>query len=126
MSIISSGRWLLFFSTPSIETFFSNIKIPRDCEFLVTQPLTMDQDREISLSLIEIYQDHPNRSLEKQPVANWTSSSGLIWSAAPLLQRRADLQGISIRVGLTNEVNTGQILNLQLQNLFRFGRKIVY
>lgn len=72
----------------------------------------MDQSREISLSLIEIYQDHPTRSLQKQPAANWSSRSGLVWSAAPLLQRRADLHGISLRVGLTDEVITGHILNL--------------
>jgi hypothetical protein len=81
---------------------------------------------EISISLIEIYQDQPTRSLQKQTVANWTSSSGLIWSAVPLLQRRADLHGISIRVGLYNEVNTGHIPNLQLQNLLHFGRKIIH
>jgi hypothetical protein len=113
-SVISRGRWLLFSSPSSIDSFFSNIKIPYDCEFLVTQPLTTEQGREISLSLIEIYQDHPTRSLQKQPVANWTSSSGLIWSASPLLQRRGDLHGISIRVGLTDEVNNGQSLNLEL------------
>jgi hypothetical protein len=119
-SVITRGRWLLFFSTPSIETFFSNIKIPYDCEFLVTQPLTMKDSRETSLSLTEIYQDHPTRSLRKQLVANWTSSRGFIWSAAPLLQRRADLHGTSIRVGLSNEVNTRRIINLQLQTLINY------
>jgi hypothetical protein len=96
----------MFFSAPSIETFFLNIKIPHDCEFFITQPLNVKNEREVGFSVIEIYQDHPSRSLQKYRVANWTVSGGLKWSAPLLIQRRANLHGIPIRVGLNPHVST--------------------
>jgi hypothetical protein len=107
----------MFFSAPSIEIFFSNIKIPHDCEFFVTQPLINKDKREDGLSLIEIYQDHPSRSLQKHLVALWTISGGLNWSAPLLIQRRANLHGISIRVGLIPEVSTKSVWNFLPQTL---------
>ena len=111
-SLLSRGRWLMFFSAPSIENFFSNIKIPYDCEVFVTQPFINNDKREDGLSIIEIYQDHPSRSLQKHLVAHWTVSGGLNWSASVLIQRRANLHGIPIRVGLTSDVSTTTICNL--------------
>ena len=105
-SLLSRGRWLMFFSAPSIENFFSNIKIPYDCEFFVTQPLINNDKTEDGLSIIEIYQDHPSWSLQKHLVAHWTISDGLNWSASLLIQRRANLHGIPIRVGLISDVST--------------------
>jgi hypothetical protein len=99
----------MFFSAPSIETFFSNIKISYDCEFFVTQPLINKDKREHGLTLIEIYQEHPSRSLQKHLVAHWTVSGGLNWSAPLLIQRRAHLHGITIRVGLNSEVSTKRV-----------------
>jgi len=96
----------MFFSAPSVENFFSNIKIPYDCEFFVTQPLINNDKREDGISIMEIYQDHPSRSLQKHLVAHWTVSGGLNWSASLLTQRRANLHGISIRVCLTSDVST--------------------
>jgi hypothetical protein len=96
----------MFSSLPSMDTFFSNITIPYDCEFLVTRPSNEKQGAETSLSLIELYQDHPTRSLRKEPVAKWTSGSGLTWFARPLLTRRSDLHGVPIRAGLINDVST--------------------
>jgi hypothetical protein len=116
----------MFFYTPSIEKFFSNITLPYDCEFFVTQPLVVNLGRETSLSLIEMYQDHPTRSLQKEPVATWTSSSGLAWSAVPLLKRRADLHGTAIRVGVSNEVDNGPVLNSPLRSLLKFGTMVMY
>jgi hypothetical protein len=110
--LLSRGRWLLFFSAPSIDNFFSNIKIPHDCEFFVTQPFIGNDEKEDGISITEIYQDHPSRSLQKHLVAHWTLSGGLNWSASLLIQRRADLHGISIRVGLNSKVSTTTVCNL--------------
>ena len=111
----------MFFSAPSIENFFSNIKIPLDCEFFVTQTLINNDKREDGLSIIEIYQDHPSRSLQKHLVAHWTVSGGLNWSAALLNQRKANLHGISIRVGLTTNVSTTTACNLLTHILLNFA-----
>ena len=109
-SLLSRGRWLMFFSAPSIEDFFSNIKIPYDCEFFVTQPLINDK-REDGISITEIYQDHPRGSLQKHLVGHWTISGGLNWSASLLVQRRTNLHGIPIRVGLSSGVSTTAVCN---------------
>jgi len=120
-SLLSRGRWLMFFSAPSIENFFSNIKIPLDCEFFVAQPLINNDKREDGLSIIDIYQDHPSRSLQKHLVAHWTVSGGLNWSASVLIQRRANLHRISIRVGLTSDVSTTKVCNILTHVLLNFA-----
>jgi len=107
----------MFFSAPSIDNFFSNIKIPYDCEFFVTQPFINNDKREDGFSIMEIYQDHPSRSLQKHLVAHWTFSGGLNWSASLLIQRRANLHGIPIRVGLTSDVSKTTVCNLLTQIL---------
>jgi hypothetical protein len=119
-SLLSRGRWLMFFSAPSIENFFSNIKIPYGCEFFVTQPLINNDTKEDGLSIVEIYQDHPSRSLQKLPVAHWTISGGLNWSAAPLIHRRANLHGISIRVVLNSKVSTTKVCIFLTHTLLNF------
>jgi len=111
----------MFFSAPSIENFFSNIKIPLDCEFFVTQPLINNDKREDGLSITEIYHDHPSRILQKHLVAHWTVCGGLHWSASLLIQRRANLHGISIRVGLTSHVSTATVCNLLTHILLNFA-----
>jgi hypothetical protein len=120
-SLLPTGRWLMFWSAPFIENFFSNIKIPYDCEFFVLQPLINNDKREDGLSIIEIYQDHPSRSLQKHLVAHWTISGALNWSAPLLIQRRANLRGIPIRVGLTSAVSTTTVCNLPTLILLNFA-----
>jgi hypothetical protein len=110
----------MFFSAPSIENFFSNIKIPYDCQFYVTQPLINNDTREEGLSIIEIYQDHPSRSLQKHLVGHWTISGGLNWSASLLIHRRANLHGITIRVGLSSKVSTTKVCNFLTHILHNF------
>ena len=120
-SLLPRGRWLMFWSAPSIEKFFSNIKIPFDCEFFVTQPLINNDKKEDELSIIEIYQDHPSRSLQKHLVAHWTISGGLNWSAPLLIQRRSNLNAIPIRVGLPSSVSTTMVCNLLTRILLHFA-----
>jgi hypothetical protein len=112
----------MFLSTVSTEQFFSKIKISYDCEFLVAQPLTKEENGEIKLSLEEVYQDHPSRALQKYPVAHWTSTSGFMWPASPLLKRRANLHGIAFRVGVVTEVKAERISSVPVTN---YERKLI-
>jgi hypothetical protein len=116
----------MFFSSPSIENFFSNIKIPYDCEFFVIQPLINNDKREDRLSIIEIYQDHPSRSLQKHLVAHWTFGGGLNWSASLLVKRRANLHGITIRVGLTSKVSIATVCDLLTHILINYAASEPY
>ncbi|KDR11384.1 glutamate receptor ionotropic, kainate 5-like [Zootermopsis nevadensis] len=102
-SSLLSGRWLMFISIASIEDFFFKIKMPYDCEFLVVRPVNKEQKGGIKLSLMEVYQDHPTKVPQQHPVAHWTTTGGFVWTATPLLQRRANLHGISLRVGVNSE-----------------------
>lgn len=95
----------MFISIASIEDFFFKIKMPYDCEFLVVRPVNKEQKGGIKLSLMEVYQDHPTKVPQQHPVAHWTTTGGFVWTATPLLQRRANLHGISLRVGVNSEVN---------------------
>jgi hypothetical protein len=99
----------MFLSNASIEVFFSKIKVPFDCEFFVAQSVTKKENREIKISLTEVYQYHTTRALQKHTVAHWTSNSGFIWTASSLLRRRANLHGIPIRVGVPNSVSAERL-----------------
>jgi hypothetical protein len=102
---MSRGKWLLFFdSMTSLEDFFSDIYIPLDCEFLVAQRSNETEDGDLEVSLTDVYSVHPIRPLQINPVARWSSSSGITWSNVSFLERRADLQGISLMSGMFHDV----------------------
>jgi hypothetical protein len=62
----------MFFSASSVKEYFSEIKTPYDSKFLIGQFLSREGSRDITLSLTEIRQEHPTRTLETHNVANWT------------------------------------------------------
>jgi hypothetical protein len=102
---MSESKWLSFFdSMTSLEDFFAKIYIPLDCEFLVAQRSNGTEDVDLEVSLTEVYKVHPTRPLQINPVARWSSSSGLTWSEVSFLDRRGDLQGISLKSGMFREV----------------------
>jgi hypothetical protein len=76
-------------------SFFSDIYILLDCEFLVAQRSNRTEDGDLEVSLTEVYSVHPTRPLQINPVARWSSKSGITWSEASFLDRRADMHGIS-------------------------------
>jgi hypothetical protein len=90
----------MFFSASSTEEYFTAINIPYDSEFLLVQSV----DRNAELYLTEVYQDHPSRDFQRHRVANWSSASGFVWSPPSLLNRRGDLHGTVVRVGVPGEV----------------------
>jgi hypothetical protein len=97
----------MFFSASSLEEYFTEINIPYDSEFILVQSV----GRNAKLSLTEVYQDHPSRSLQRQSVANWSSGGGFTWSPIPLLNRRGDLHSIVVRVGVPEEVSAAPIVS---------------
>jgi hypothetical protein len=102
---MSEGKWLLFVdSIASLEDFFSDIYIPLDCEFLVAQRPNGTEEGDLEVSLTEVYNVHPTRPLQINPVARWSSNSGLTWSEVSFLDRRGDLKGISFKSGMVHDV----------------------
>jgi hypothetical protein len=88
----------------SLEDFFSDIYIPLDCEFLVAQRSNGTEDGDLEVSLTDVYSVHPTRPLQINPVARWSSSSGITWSKFSFLERRGDLHGISLTAAVINVV----------------------
>jgi hypothetical protein len=89
----------------SLEDFFADIYIPLDCEFLVAQRSNGTEEGDLEVLLTEVYNVHPTRPLQINPVARWSSNSGLKWSEISFLERRADLQGISLKAAVFNDVS---------------------
>jgi hypothetical protein len=98
------GKWLLFldFAT-TLEDLMADIYIPLDCEFVVAQRCGR-KGREGEVSLTEVYNLHPSRKLQTNTVAEWSSEGGLKWSQVPFFDRRAGLQGISLKSAMINDV----------------------
>jgi hypothetical protein len=114
----------MFFSTASIEEFFSKIKIPYGCEFLVVEHLTEEGNREIKLSLLEVYQHQATHALRKYLIAQQTRGGGFMWLQSPLHHRR-DLHGMSIRVGVTGQVNSERTFHYLSQIILHSENKFL-
>jgi hypothetical protein len=50
-----------------------------------------------------VYNVHATRPLQVNPVARWSSKNGITWSEVFFLERR-DLQGITLKAAVINEV----------------------
>jgi hypothetical protein len=61
-------------NSSSLEEFFTDINVPFDCEFLVTQP---EDDHVVVLT--EVYCVSPTLPLQTFPFGNWTPANGLNW-----------------------------------------------
>jgi hypothetical protein len=108
---MSKGKWLLFSdSMTSLEDFFADIYIPLDCEFLVAQRSNGTEDGDLEMSLTEVNNVHPTRPQHINPVARWSSSRGITWSEVSFLERRRDLQGMSLKSVIIRDV--GNKLNV--------------
>ena len=105
-SSISSGKWLIFLDTvTSLEDFFTYIHVPLDCKFLVAQNSNVEGEEYVEVAFTEVYRVRPSLPLQKHRVGNWSSSTGVVWSAVPFYERRKDLQGITINAALTEDVS---------------------
>jgi hypothetical protein len=101
VSQFPEGTWLVFSNiTASHMIFSADIHIPLDCEFLVAH-ISVGEQGDTDVSLTEVYHIHPTRPLQEFRVANWTSSSGILWFTT---QQRKHLQGIKIKAGFREQV----------------------
>jgi hypothetical protein len=80
----------------------ADIHVPLDCEFLVAHVSEGEQGG-TDISLTEVHHVHPTRSLQEFGVANWTSSSGIVWFTT---QQRRHLQGIKLKAGFREQVTS--------------------
>lgn len=103
VSHFPEGTWLIFTNITVLHTnFFADTLIPLDCEFLVAH-VSEGEEGGTHILLTEVYHIHPTRSLHELQVANWTSSSGILWFNT---QRRRHLQGIKIKAGFREQVTS--------------------
>jgi hypothetical protein len=94
----SKAIWLLFLDTnTSLEQFFTDINIPFDCQFLVTQP---QSDHVVMLT--EVYRVSPTLPLQTYRFGNWTAGGGLAWPLQGFYIRRNDLKGLTIQATKLN------------------------
>jgi hypothetical protein len=106
MRNMSSGKWFMFLDPViSPEDFFLHIHVPVDCEFLIAQNSNVESEKHVQVKLMEVYRVRPSLPLQKEWVGNWSSATGVVWSAVPFYERRGDLQGTRIKATLTDDVS---------------------
>ena len=91
---------MMYEELTTLESFFHNVKIPLDCEFLVAQ--SSHDNKQISLT--EVYQVHHTLPLRTYTLGNWTPEGHMDWPTSSLMDRRGDLQGITISAPLLPHV----------------------
>jgi hypothetical protein len=90
--------WLLFLNTnTSLEQFFTDINIPFDCQFLVSQP----KCNHVVL-LTEVYRVSPTLPPQTYRFGKWTAVGGLTWPSQGFNTRRKNLKGLTIQAIKTN------------------------
>ncbi|PSN41923.1 hypothetical protein C0J52_06811, partial [Blattella germanica] len=77
--------------------FFNDVEIPYDCQFLVAQP------RDNYIILTELYRVATNFSLQSNHYGYWTPEEGLTWPELTYYQRRSNLFGMTMKIGVTQE-----------------------
>jgi hypothetical protein len=76
--MMSRGKWFLFLdSLTSLQNFFADIYIPLYCEFLAAQRSYGTDEGYLEVSLTELYNVHPTRPQQINPVARWSSNNGI-------------------------------------------------
>jgi hypothetical protein len=87
----------LFLTEGNINSFFTDIYVPFDCEFLVARPAAG------SVSLSEVYRVADGMPLNDIYFGRWSSMSGLInVQTSSIYKRRGDLQGTVINAVTVN------------------------
>jgi hypothetical protein len=66
----------------------------------------MESEEYVKVALTEVYRIRRYLPLQKDRVGNWSSSTGLVWSAVPFYKRRGDLHGTVIKAALAQDVST--------------------
>jgi hypothetical protein len=88
---LARARWLLFLTEGNTDSFFADITVPFNCEFLIARLTTS------SVSLFEVYRVANSKPLNDIYFGRWTVVSGLVTLKTSIYSRRTDLQGTVIR-----------------------------
>lgn len=89
--------WLFFLWDPRpLEEIFQGHFIPLDCEFLVAKWLNNE-----NVQLKEVYHISPKFALEQHSVGNWSRQHGLQWRTIGFYNRRKNLRGLELLVGVS-------------------------
>ncbi|PNF35911.1 hypothetical protein B7P43_G06973 [Cryptotermes secundus] len=122
---MSEGRWLLFLDkVTSLEEYFSDVDIPLSCEFVVAQLSDKTNDRDFMVSLTEVFYVHPSRPLQTHRIGNWSSGDGFMWSTKPFVDRRGDLQGVTIQSGVHSKELPKEIERCKERTALKFCGEI--
>jgi len=89
----------------ALDTFFTQIHIPIDCEVLVAQRCFGTDEEWVEFKITEVYHLHPTRALQMHRVGSWSSGNGLTWTNIPFYYRRRDLQGIVLKGAFIPDVS---------------------
>ncbi|KAJ9597580.1 hypothetical protein L9F63_011581 [Diploptera punctata] len=97
---ISRAKWILFTSA-ILESFFSDIYVPFDCQFLVAQFFGNGV-----ITLSEVYRIHPTSKLHFLLITNWTSNLQLTWNDSNFHLKQQDLHGLIIKAAVINHTSS--------------------
>ena len=98
---LSKGKWLIFYEEPkTLNSFFHDVKIPLDCEFLVAQ--SSHDNKQVSLT--EVYQVHHTLPLSTYTLGNWTPEGHMDWPTSSFMDHRKNLRGVVINTSLISHV----------------------
>ncbi|KAJ9573683.1 hypothetical protein L9F63_008953, partial [Diploptera punctata] len=89
---LAGATWLLFLDTGSMSSFFADIYVPFNCEFLVTwHGLT-------SMHIYEVYKVAKEKPLNEHYYGRFNFISGLVSNEYNIFRRRSNLEGIVLKV----------------------------
>ena len=111
---LTLAEWLLFVWDPCpLEDIFQRQFIPLDCEFLVAKWLQNG-----SVQLKEVYHISPKFALEQHSVGYWSRQHGLQWRTIGFYNRRKNLRGLELLVGVSEVrfYNKNYLKNLTVTN----------
>jgi hypothetical protein len=105
---LAESKWLLFLTDGNISSFFADINVPFNCEFLVARHEAM------SVTLYEVYRVADGKPLNNVYFGRWTLMSGLGDVPASIYMRRKDLQGTVINAVTVTVSKDNSLLPLTL------------
>jgi hypothetical protein len=111
---LAEAKWLLFLTEGSVDSFFTDIDVPFNCEFLVARSTAA------GVSLYEVYRVAEGMRLNDVYFGRWSSMSGLVNIQSSIYKRRGDLQGTvitAVTVDVSGSVYEFQLVYLKLQIL---------
>lgn len=88
---MAGATWLMFLTTDSIPSFFADIDVPFNAEFLVASQGAK------RIILYEVYRVAKGMSLNDPYYSAWTTKSGLTRMPDSIYKRRGNLQGLVIK-----------------------------